>query len=56
MSLKIIVKDIQKKDITVNIKKLLVDTNEHDVPIAYETDVTNVSNYYLFSGSEKGKK
>ena len=50
--IKIIVKDIQKKDITVNIKKLLVDTNEHDVPIAYETDVTNVSNYYLFSGSE----
>ena len=50
--IKIIVKDILKKDISVNIKKLLVDTNEHDVPIAYETDVTNVSNYYLFSGSE----
>ena len=50
--IKIIIKDIRKKDISVNIKKLLVDTNEHDVPIAYETDVTNVSNYYLFSGSE----
>ena len=46
--IKIIIKDIQKKDISVNIKKLLVDTNEHDVPIAYETDVTDVSNFYLF--------
>ena len=49
--IKIVVKDIQKKDISVNIKKLLVDTNEHDVPIAYETDVTNISNFYLFTGS-----
>jgi hypothetical protein len=48
--IKIIIKDIQKKDISVNIKKLLVDTNEHDVPIAYETDVTDVSNSYIFSG------
>ena len=46
--IKIIIKDIRKKDISVNIKKLLVDTNEHDVPIAYETDVTDVSNFYLF--------
>ena len=29
---------------------MLVDTNEHDVPIAYETDVTDVSNSYIFSG------
>ena len=44
------IKDIPKKDISVNIKKLLVDTNEHDVPIAYETDVTDISNYYVFGG------
>ena len=45
----VIVKDIQKKDIFVGIKKLLVNANEHDVPIAYETNVTDISNFYLFS-------
>ena len=50
--IKIIIKEIQEKDISVNIKRLLVDTNEHDATIAYETDVTDVSNYYLFMGGE----
>ena len=40
-------KDIPKKDVFIGIKKLLVDTNEHDVPIAYETNVTDISNYYM---------
>jgi hypothetical protein len=47
-SINIKIKDIPKKDVSVNIKKLLVDANEHDVPIAYETDVTDVSNFYVF--------
>ena len=47
-AINIIIKDIPKKDVSVNIKKLLVDANEHDVPIAYETDVTDVSNFYVF--------
>ena len=46
--IQVIVKDIQKKDIFVGITKLLVNANEHDVPIAYETNVTDISNFYLF--------
>jgi len=42
------IKDIPKKDVSVNIKKLLVETNENGVPIAYETNVTDVSNFYAF--------
>ena len=43
-------KDIPKKDIFISIKKLLVDANEKDVPIAYETNVTNISNIHYFNG------
>lgn len=42
-------KDIPKKDIFISIKKLLVDANEKDVPIAYETNVTNISNIHYFN-------
>ena len=45
-------KGYPKKDIFVGIKKLLSNVNGCGAYIAYETDVTNVSNYYLFSGSE----
>ena len=42
----IIVKDIPKNDIFVGIKKLLTNTSEAGAPIVYETNVTNISNYY----------
>ena len=45
--IKIIKKDIQKKDIYVGIKKLLVNIDEYGVPIAYETNVTDIPNIYI---------
>ena len=46
--IKVKVKDIQKKDVFVGLNKLLVNANEKDVSIAYETNVTNISNYYRY--------
>ena len=40
------IKDIPKRDIFIGIKKLLVDTNEDDTFIAYETNVTDIPNHY----------
>ena len=46
--IQVIVKELQKNDIFVGITKLLVNANEHDVPFAYETNVTDISNFYLY--------
>ena len=43
---KIVVKDIPKKDIYIGIKQLLVKTNEIRGTVAYETNVTDVANFY----------
>ena len=48
-SIKIIIKDIQRKDVFVGIKKLLVDTKEESSTIAYETNVTDISNFYRYT-------
>ena len=37
---------MKKKHIYVEIKKLLINANSIDVPVAYETNVTEISNYY----------
>ena len=42
----VIVPDMKKKHIYVEIKKLLINANSIDVPVAYETNVTEISNYY----------
>ncbi len=39
-------KDIPKKDIFVGIKKLLTNTSESYAAFAYETNITDISNYY----------
>ena len=46
--IKVQIKYILKKDIYVGITKLLVNVNEEDVPIAYETNVTDISNFYVY--------
>ena len=45
-------KDYPKKDICVGIKKLLSNTNFRGAYIAYETNVTEVSNFYNFGNSQ----
>ena len=42
-SIKIYIREFPKKDIFVGIKKLLTNINEERVPIAYETNVTDIS-------------
>ena len=44
---KIVVKDIPKKDIYIGIKNLLIKTNEIKGTVAYETNVTDVANFYI---------
>ena len=45
--IKIIMKDIHKRDLYVGIKKLLVNIDEYGVPIAYETNITDIPNIYI---------
>ena len=40
-------KDIHKRDLYVGIKKLLVNIDEYGVPIAYETNITDIPNIYI---------
>lgn len=49
--IKINFRDYPKKDINVGIKKLLSNTNGRGAYIAYETDVTEMSNFYNFGNS-----
>ena len=46
--IKIIINEFHKKDIFVGITKLLVNFNERRSLIAYETNVTDISNLYFF--------
>ena len=50
--IKINMKGYPKKDIFVGIKKLLSNVNGCGAYIAYETDVTDVSNFYNFGNSQ----
>ena len=52
-SINIIVKDIPKQDIIVGIQKLLTTTSESNVPIVYETNITNIPNFYHLDFSSK---
>ena len=45
--IKIIMKDIHKRDLYVGIKKLLVNIDEYGVPIAYQTNITDIPNIYI---------
>ena len=45
--IKIIMKDIHKRDLYVGMKKLLVNIDEYGVPIAYETNITDIPNIYI---------
>ena len=47
-TIKVVVPEMQKKHIYVEIKKLLSNASSLDAAIAYETNVTEISNYYNF--------